>query len=205
MEMPYARTSLRGSQRKMHECMRAAGLDHRQIAVEFSRIYKLRPRAAWRHAYGLSLQEAADSINAYKGDNGLDPGGLSGMTAPHLSEHENWPGHGDIPTGRKPSPYLIAVLASIYNCEVSDLIDLADRQHLPAKDLLILDTYAPRADREKAIPHAPTGPADAGGSSYVVFVLPRDTQRILIDVARADEFEPHAQSLPARRLRLAGD
>jgi hypothetical protein len=140
--MPYAKTSLRGEKRKLREQMRSAGLDYRQIATEFARVYKLRPRAAWREAYGWSLLEAAEKINAYRGSTGLDPGGLSGMTAPHLSEYENWPGYGGTPAGRKPSPYLLAVLSVIYDCRVSDLIDLADRKHLPQADLLVIDTYS---------------------------------------------------------------
>jgi hypothetical protein len=57
--MAYAKTSLRGEQRALRENMRALGLSHRQIAVEFARRYRLRPRAAWRHAYGWSLKEMA--------------------------------------------------------------------------------------------------------------------------------------------------
>jgi transcriptional regulator with XRE-family HTH domain len=33
------------------------------------------------------------------------------------------------------------VLAGVYTCDVSDLVDAADRKHLPNADLLILDTY----------------------------------------------------------------
>jgi hypothetical protein len=128
--MPYAKTSLRSEKRKLREEMHAAGYGYREIAAELSRRYKLRPRAAWRDAYGWSMQEAADRINAYRGNTGLDPAGLSGMTAPHLCEYENWPGYGERPAGRKPGPYLLAVLSEIYDCQVSELIDLADRQHL---------------------------------------------------------------------------
>ncbi len=45
-----------------------------------------RPWTSW------SLREAAAKVNAYTGSVGLDPGGISSMTAPHLCEHENWPG-----------------------------------------------------------------------------------------------------------------
>jgi hypothetical protein len=51
MGMPYAKSSLRAEQRALREKMRALGMSHRQIAVEFARRYRLRPRAAWRHAY----------------------------------------------------------------------------------------------------------------------------------------------------------
>ena len=113
-------------------------LDYRDIAAEFGRRYRLRPRAAWREAYGWSLQETADRINEFRGDIGLDPGGFAGMTAPHLCEHENWPGHGPEVSGRRPTPYLLALLAAVYGCAITDLIDLADREHLPQADLLIL-------------------------------------------------------------------
>ena len=86
------------------------------------------------------------------------------MTAAHLCEHENWPGHGPEPSGRRPTPYLLALLAAVYGCAVTDLIDLADREHLPPADLLILDTYSPtQADARK--PSRSAGDAPAGQPS----------------------------------------
>ncbi|HVB41175.1 MAG TPA: hypothetical protein VNF47_00540 [Streptosporangiaceae bacterium] len=90
--MPYAKTSLRKEKRDLQSLMRAAGMDHRQIAAEFARTYRLRPRAAWREAYGWSLAEAASRINSYRGNTRLDSHGFSGMTGAHLCEYENWPG-----------------------------------------------------------------------------------------------------------------
>src|SRR5579863_4115620 len=141
LPMAYAKTSERREKRLLREQMRSMGLGYRDIAAEFARRYRLRPRAAWREAYGWSLQETADRINEFRGDIGLDPGGFAGMTASHLCEHENWPGHGPEPSGRRPTPYLLTLLAAVYGCEVTDLIDLADREHLPPADLLILDRY----------------------------------------------------------------
>ena len=46
--MAYAKTSLRKEKRELREKMRAMGLDYRDIAAEFTRRYRLRPRAAWR-------------------------------------------------------------------------------------------------------------------------------------------------------------
>jgi hypothetical protein len=37
---------------------------------------------------------------------------------------------------------LLALLAAVYDCAVTDLIDLADRERLPPTDLLILDKYS---------------------------------------------------------------
>ncbi len=142
--MAYAKTSLRGEQRALREKMRALGLSHRQVAVEFARRYRLRPRAAWRHAYGWSLKEAADRISDYAARSGLDPGGATvAMTAPHLSEYENWPGPGVTPAGRRPTPYLLSLLASVYECAVHDLLDVADYEHMPPADRLIINMTAP--------------------------------------------------------------
>ena len=140
--MAYAKTSERREKRLLREQMRSMGLGYRDIAAEFARRYKMRPRAAWREAYGWSLQDTADRINDFRGNTGLDPGGIAAMTAPHLSEYETWPGHRPEPSGRRPTPYLLAVLAAVYDCAVTDLIDLADRQHLRPADLLILDKYS---------------------------------------------------------------
>src|ERR1017187_7683760 len=112
--MPYAKTSERREKRLLREKMRSMGLGYRDIGAEFARRYRLRPRAACREAYGWSLQDTADRINAFRGNVGLDPGGFAGMTAPHLSEYENWPGHGPQASGRRPTPYLLAVLASVF-------------------------------------------------------------------------------------------
>jgi hypothetical protein len=156
--MAYARTSLRSEKRALREKMRALGLGHREIAAELGRRYRFRPRAAWREAHGWSLKEAAERINAHRGAAGLDPGGTAGMTAAHLCEHENWPGPGPGPSGRRPAPYLLALLAAVYGCAITDLIDLDDREHMPPADLLVLDTYSQNpaiAASHSLVPSAP--------------------------------------------------
>jgi hypothetical protein len=171
--MPYAKTSLRKQKRDLRERMQAQGLDYRDIAVEFSRHYNLRPRAAWREAYGWSLQQTADRINEFRGHVGLDSGGFAGMTAPHLCEHENWPGHGTQPSGRRPTPYLLAVLATVYDCAVTELIDLSDREHFPASDLLILDRYGTSQRATARVCGTPAQPAcPAGGSAPLPVLMP---------------------------------
>ncbi|MGI8450809.1 MAG: hypothetical protein ACR2MP_27245 [Streptosporangiaceae bacterium] len=154
--MPYAKTSLRAEQRALREKMRELGMSHRQIAVEFARRYRLRPRAAWRNAYGWSLTEAAGQLSTYAARTGLDNGATVAMTAAHLCEHENWPGEGHKPAGRRPTPYLLCLLAAVYGCTVHDLLGAADYEHIPAADRLILDKTAPSDGRR---------PADAVASS----------------------------------------
>ena len=87
--MAYAKTSLRAEKRALREKMRTLGLGYRDIAAEFARRHRSRPRTAWREAYGWSLKETADRINSHCGKAGLDPGGIAGMTAAHLCEYEN--------------------------------------------------------------------------------------------------------------------
>ncbi len=134
------KTSLRAEQRNLREKMRALGLSHRQIAVEFTRRYGLRPRAAWRHAFGWSLKDAAEQINSRAADTGVDPAGNAAMTGPHLCEYENWPGPGPKPVGRRPTPLVLALLAATYNTpDVHDPLDFADYEHIPPADRLVLD------------------------------------------------------------------
>jgi hypothetical protein len=137
--MSHAKISLRAEQRALREEMRERGLAHELIALEFARRYRLRPRAAWRIAYGWSLTEAAERINSYAAVRGLGSGSTVAMTAAHLCEHENWPGAAHEPTGRKPTPYLLSLLAGVYGCAVDDLLDSADYKHMPASDRLVLD------------------------------------------------------------------
>jgi hypothetical protein len=172
--MAYAKTSLRAEKRALREKMRAMGFGYREIAAELARRYRFRPRAAWREAYGWSLKEAAARINAHSGDIGLDPGGIAAMTAAHLCEHENWPGHGLTPTGRKPTPYLLALLAAVNGCAVLDLVDLADREHLPPADLLILDTYS--QNPPVAVSHPPAPAAHQPVQPSQVLALPADDE-----------------------------
>lgn len=175
--MPHTKTSLRAEQRTLREKMRGLGLNHRQIAAEFARRYRLRPRAAWRHAYGWSLKEAAERINDYTACTGLDPSGTTvTMTSSHLCEYENWPGPGAKPSGRKPTVYVLSLLANIYQCTVHDLLDLADYEHLPPADRLILDKHtlsgpqalqtavAQSASVTAASPALPLTVADASGA-----------------------------------------
>jgi len=160
--MPYAKTSLRAEQRKLREKMRSLGMSYRQIAVEFARRYQLRPRAAWRHAYGWSLTEAAEQISSYAAHAGLSPDGTTvAMTGPHLSEYENWPGQKPGPVGRRPSPYLLSLLAVVYGCTVHDLLDVADYEHMTPADRLIVgqnphDEQSAAFTRSERAPHAKT-------------------------------------------------
>ncbi|WP_264762017.1 helix-turn-helix domain-containing protein, partial [Frankia tisae] len=115
--------------------MRAVGMTHEEAAVEFARRYRLRPRAAFRHAFGWTLQEAANQINAHASRTGVDPDGMPVMSGPRLSEVENWP----FPDRRRPTPQVLALLAAVYGTDVHRLLDLEDRERLSPQDRLLLN------------------------------------------------------------------
>ncbi|ETA01232.1 hypothetical protein CcI156_17720 [Frankia sp. CcI156] len=130
------RPSLRAEQDELRTRMRAAGMSHDEIAVEFARRYKLRPRAAHRIAHGWTQAQAANHINAHAARTGLDPHGTAPMTTPRLSELENWP----LPNNRRrPTPQLLALLAEVYGTSIHNLIDLDDRENLNPADTLLIN------------------------------------------------------------------
>jgi transcriptional regulator with XRE-family HTH domain len=124
------------------ERMRTLGFGYGEIAAELGRRYRLRPRKAYRVAYGWSLTDAAARLNARAADEGTDPGARASMTGAHLCEHEQWPCG-----GRKPSVYLLIMLAKIYDTDVLSLLDFADHENLaPADRMTLLHTAKPQTE-----------------------------------------------------------
>ena len=131
--------SVRAQQRELRERMRAAGMPASAMAVEFGRRFGLRPRAAWRHSLGLSLTQAAELINCCADVAGLDPSGTTvAMTSAHLCEHEQFPGEGARPGGRRVTPRTLALLARAYGAGIADLLDLRDYEALSPADRLVI-------------------------------------------------------------------
>jgi transcriptional regulator with XRE-family HTH domain len=118
---------------ELRERMGGLGLGHGQIAGEIARRYRLRPREAFRLAHGWTLGQAAAQFNARAAGLGTDPGGQASLAANRLCEYEKWP-HSE----RRPSVYVLVMLAQVYQAGVLDLLDLADHEHLPPRDRLTL-------------------------------------------------------------------
>ncbi len=136
-------------------------MSHDEIAGEFGRRFRFRPRAAFRHAFGWTLQEAADTINARAASLGLDPTGRATMTGSRLSELESWPASG----GRRPTPQVLALLAHVYGTDIHHLLDLEDREHLAAADLLLIGSNAREVGAVRGQPTAATTVAARGRDS----------------------------------------
>jgi len=118
---------------RLRDRMRGLGFSYDEIAAELSRRYQARPREAYRLAWGWSLTQAAERFNERAAREGTDPQGRAGMTGAHLCEAEQWP-YSD----RKPSVYVLCLLAAVYDTDVLCLLDLADHESLPQADRLVL-------------------------------------------------------------------
>ncbi|ABD11403.1 hypothetical protein Francci3_2029 [Frankia casuarinae] len=81
-----AKPSQRVEQDELRARMRAVGMSHDEIAIEFARRYHYRPRAAHRHARGWTQTQAANHINAHAARAGLDPDGAAPMTEQEIHD-----------------------------------------------------------------------------------------------------------------------
>ena len=117
----------------LRERMRSLGFSYDEIAAEIGRRYRARPREAYRLAWGWSLEQVAARFNERAARADADPEARASLTGSRLSEFEHWPR-----TARKPSVYVLFMLAEVYETEVLCLLDLADHESLPQQDRLVL-------------------------------------------------------------------
>jgi len=117
----------------LRERMRGLGFPYDEIADEIGRRYRVRPREAYRLAWGWTLDHAAARFNDRVARHDADPEGRASLTGSRLCEYEKWP-H----STRKPSVYVLVVLAEMYETDVLCLLDLADHESLPQQDRLVL-------------------------------------------------------------------
>jgi transcriptional regulator with XRE-family HTH domain len=110
------------------ECLRRRladwGWPTDEIAAAIGAQFRLRPRAAYRYAAGLSGQKAADAYNARFGT--ADRPAPTSKT--RLSEYENWPIGRNT---RKPSLTVLDNLAQLYGTTRRRLTDHHDWAALP--------------------------------------------------------------------------
>jgi hypothetical protein len=173
----------------LRERMRGLGFGFDEIATEVSRRYRVRPREAYRLAWGWSLGHAAARFNDHAARQGNDSQARAGMTGPHLCEYEKWP-H----STRKPSVYVLCLLAGIYQADVRCLLDLADHENLPQRDRLVLlsrpDAETPSGELEpdgeqepQEDPGGQAGDARAAAGEGMSLSLPYVPGRLVIEVS----------------------
>jgi transcriptional regulator with XRE-family HTH domain len=117
----------------LRERMRGLGFSCDEIAAEIGRRYRVRPRQGYRLAWGWSLEQAVARFSERAARQDADPDARASLTASRLSEFEHWPR-----SSRKPSVYVLFMLAEIYQTDVLCLLDLADHESLPQQDRLVL-------------------------------------------------------------------
>jgi transcriptional regulator with XRE-family HTH domain len=127
------RADLRAELVDLRERMRRLGLGYSEIASEIARRYRLRPREAYRLAWGWTPEHAAARFNALAVGEGAGPQHHMGLTGSQLREHERWPAG-----GRKPPVRVLLLLAQMYQTDVGCLLDLADHENLAPPDRITL-------------------------------------------------------------------
>jgi transcriptional regulator with XRE-family HTH domain len=190
--------------------MRALDFSYDEIAAEVSRRHQVRPRQAYRLAWGWTLDQVAAQFNERAASEGTDPEGRAGMTGPHLCEVEHWPD-----SSRKPSVYVLCLLAGVYETDALCLLDLADHESLPQQDRLVLmrrlRAETPFGERVLALMEARRlslrevarrVPCDASHLSKVVHGRKRTSLRI---AARLDDLLEAAGELVALADATAPD
>jgi transcriptional regulator with XRE-family HTH domain/tetratricopeptide (TPR) repeat protein len=178
-----------------------------QVAAEMRRRWRFRPRESFRHAHGWSQDEVAARFTEVAAR--LAPGTRSApMVGTRIGEYERWP-----QGGRRPSPYVLTVLAEVYGTEVRRLLDDADDAAMPEQDRAVLAALStpPAAATDRPLqrrvpqpvhprrqqPAAPVYDVPAPAPSPPPLVVTVPTRRLsgLADAAR--------MSVPRRRGELA--
>lgn len=113
--------------------MLLSGCSHDLIALEMERRWGFRPREAHRHALGCSQDQIAARFNQIAERLGADRNYNSPMIGTRIGEYERWP-HG----GRRPSTYVLTVLAAAYHTTVDRLLDYDDYRNLPDQDRTVV-------------------------------------------------------------------
>lgn len=198
----------------LRQRMRGLDLGVPVVAREIGRRYRVRPREAYRLACGWTLDQAAARFNARAAQETTDPQGRASMTGCRLCEYEKWPA-----SQRRPSLYVLTVLARMYETGVLALLDLADHENLPPHERLVLLrpagagppgpdlTAADGADRER-VSLADRGHALANARGMSLS-LPYVPGRLVIEVSGVRPAEPgqpgQAENLSAGRLVLVAN
>lgn len=139
--------------------MIAASCTTADIVAEMRSRWTMRPREAWRHAHGWSLQATADRVNDLAAGR-RDP---VAADASLVGKWEKWPA----PSGRRPSLAAFDLLAAVYDCDVEALLDQEDRRALPEGDLRLLRRTTQAIAVDRPVEPVPEPPAPTGAEAVL--------------------------------------
>jgi transcriptional regulator with XRE-family HTH domain len=145
----------------LREEMLTTGCSYNLIAQEMGHRWGFRPREAYRHALGWSQDQVAARFTE----------AASKVAEPHapmigtrIGEYERWP-HG----GRRPSAYVLTVLAAVCGTTVDRLLDHDDYRNLPDQERAVLTALLAGAEAPAHAPPSPgMTPPPAFGTPVVV-------------------------------------
>lgn len=129
--MAVVKSGSRADRDALRAAMLAQGCCVDEIAAEMRARWGFALRAAYRHANGLTLDQAADRCNTVANDADTRTSGS------RISDWEGWP-----QTGRRPSAFNVVVLAKSYGTQPRRLISPDEWVALDERERLILDELA---------------------------------------------------------------
>jgi hypothetical protein len=153
--------------RQLRARVTGLGVSGRQItdhvAHELMRSSGIRPRAAWRMASELSLDEAATRYNALADDP------KASMRGSRIWDFEQWPQRGVRPTIK-----VLRTLAKVYDISWPQLVDLDDLARMPENE---------RVSYHEALGHQPreSRPAAAAGTPTAIVQQSSEESLRLVD------------------------
>ncbi|MGH3855091.1 MAG: hypothetical protein ACRDR6_16655 [Pseudonocardiaceae bacterium] len=129
--MAVVKSGSRADRDALRAAMLNQGCGVDEIAAEMRARWGFALRAAYRHANGLTLDQAADRCNTVANDADTRTSGS------RISDWEGWP-----QTGRRPSAFNVVVLAKSYGTQPRRLISPDEWVALDERERLILDELA---------------------------------------------------------------
>jgi transcriptional regulator with XRE-family HTH domain/tetratricopeptide (TPR) repeat protein len=161
------KTGSKAERDALRQEMLVSGCSLELIASEMERRWGFRPREAYRHAHGWSQDEVAarftEVADRIGGERQMGPDGRpmpaqAPMIGTRIGEYERWPSG-----GRRPSPYVLTVLATVLGTSVERLLDYGDHRKMPDQERTVLAAVLAASSPPVPLPTDPRPPSTTGG------------------------------------------
>ena len=173
--------------------MLVGGCSFELIATEMERRWGFRPREAYRHAHGWSQDEVAARFTEVADRIGVERDRTAdGRPAPpqapmigtRIGEYERWP-----TGGRRPSPYVLTVLATVLGTSVERLLDYDDHRKMPDQERTVLAAVLAAASPPVQLPPGsqPQAPSERSPLGRLDRLSPPQDRRGLVVPFTPDE------------------